>query len=71
MQVMFRFMGEQFVAVVDRQSLHVYDSGVCLDGADEELGLDALPVVIREAMQTGQLVITSRWMKGWLSPIKI
>lgn len=64
MEVMFRYLGEQFVAVVDQHTLHVYDSGICLDGADEELGLDALPVVIREAMHTGQIVITSRWRMG-------
>lgn len=57
MEVTFRYWGERFSAIVDTHTLHVYDSGICLDGADEMLGLDALPVVIREAAQTGQLVI--------------
>ncbi len=60
MDVTFRYRGEQFIAVVDAQSLHVYDAGICLDGADEELGLDALPSVISEAMDGGLLYITRR-----------
>ena len=60
LEVVFRFRGERFIAVVDWESLHVYDSGICLDGADEELGLDSLPSVIAEAMDGGVLNITRR-----------
>lgn len=58
LEVVFRFRGERFVALVDWFSLHVYDAGICLAGADEQLGLDALPSVIAEAMQDDLLVIT-------------
>jgi hypothetical protein len=60
LEVVFRFRGERFIAVVDWESLHVYDSGICLDGADEELGLDSLPSVIAEAMDSDVLHITRR-----------
>lgn len=60
MDVVFRYRGEQFIAVVDWETLHVYDSGICLDGADEQLGLDALPSVIAEAMDGDLLYITRR-----------
>src|SRR6185369_12658229 len=57
LEVAFEFMGERFVSVVDAITLHVYDSGVCLAGADELLTLDSLPGVIREAIDDGVLVI--------------
>ncbi len=60
LEVVFRFQGERFIAVVDWESLHVYDSGICLSGADEMLGLDSLPAVIAEAMDRGELNITRR-----------
>ncbi len=60
MEVSFRYLGERFVATVDWETLHVYDSGICLDGADEELGLDALPSVISEAIHGDLLYITRR-----------
>lgn len=60
LEVVFRFMDERFVAIVDWQTLHVYDSGICLDGHDEDLGLDSLPSVIAEAISTRQLHITNR-----------
>ncbi len=57
-EVTFMFMQERFISVVDAITLHVYDSGVCLAGADELVTLDALPAVIREAIEEGALVIT-------------
>jgi hypothetical protein len=60
LEVRFEFMGERFISVVDAISLHVYDSGVCLAGADEMVTLDSLPGVIREAIDTSRLVITRR-----------
>ena len=59
-EIVFRYLGEQFIAVVDWESLHVYDSGICLDGCDEMLGLDSLPSVILEAIETDRLHITRR-----------
>jgi hypothetical protein len=60
LEVAFEFMGERFISVIDAITLHVYDSGVCLAGADEMITLDSLPAVIREAIQTDLLVITRR-----------
>lgn len=59
-EVTFEFMHERFISVVDAISLHVYDAGVCLAGADELVTLDSLPGVIREAIHDGVLVITRR-----------
>jgi len=59
-EVTFRLRGQSFIAVVDPSTLHVYDSGICLSGHDEDLGLHALPAVILEAIETDQLHIT-RW----------
>lgn len=58
LEVAFEFMGERFISVIDAITLHVYDSGVCLAGADEMVTLDSLPGVIREAIETDALVIT-------------
>ena len=60
LEVVFEFMGERFISVVDAISLQVFDSGVCLAGADELVTIDSLPGVIREAIDTGRLVITRR-----------
>lgn len=60
LEVAFEFMGERFISVVDAITLHVYDSGVCLAGADELVTLDSLPGVIREAIHDDVLVITRR-----------
>lgn len=60
LEVVFRYRGEQFIASVDYETLHVYDSGICLSGADEDLGLDALPSVISEAIDDDLLHITRR-----------
>ena len=60
LEVAFQFMGERFLTVVDAISLQVIDSGVCLAGEDDLVTLDSLPGVIREAIETGRLVITRR-----------
>lgn len=60
LEVRFRFSGERFISIVDATTLHVFDAGICLDGADEELTLESLPSVIREAIDDGCLVITRR-----------
>jgi hypothetical protein len=60
LEVAFQFMGERFISVVDAITLQVIDSGVCLAGEDDLVTLDSLPGVIREAIDTGRLVITRR-----------
>jgi hypothetical protein len=59
-EVTFQFMGERFIAVADAISLQIIDAGVCLAGADQEVTLESLPSVIREAIETDVLVITRR-----------
>ncbi len=59
-EVTWEFMGERFISVIDAMTLQVYDSGVCLAGEDDLVTLDSLPGVIREAIDTGRLVITRR-----------
>ena len=58
LEVVFRYMGERFIATVDRQTLRVIDSGICLSGADRDLNLKSLPSAIKEAIETGALHIT-------------
>lgn len=60
LEVAFQFLGERFLSVVDALSLQVIDSGVCLSGEDQLVTLESLPGVIREAIETGRLVITRR-----------
>ncbi len=58
LEVTYAFMGERFISVVTSDSLQVLDAGICLAGADRELTLESLPSVIREAIETGVLVVT-------------
>jgi hypothetical protein len=59
LEVIFTFMNERFISLVDAATLQVIDSGICLGHppADEELTLESLPSVIREAIDTEALVI--------------
>lgn len=59
-EVRYAFLGERFITVVDGGTLNVLDAGICLSGADSELGLDAMPSVIREAIDEDHLNITRR-----------
>lgn len=58
LEVTYAFMEERFISIVDANSLQVVDAGVCLAGADSEVTLESLPSVIREAIDTGVLVVT-------------
>lgn len=58
LEVGFQFMGERFISVVHAHTLGVIDSGICLQGADQELTLDSLPSAIREAIECDMLHIT-------------
>jgi hypothetical protein len=59
LEVIFTFMDERFISVVNSQTLQVVDSGICLGHppADELITLESLPSVIKEAIDTGRLVI--------------
>ncbi|RKH67718.1 hypothetical protein [Corallococcus llansteffanensis] len=58
LEVVYAFMGERFVTVVESATLRVRDAGVCLAGADARVTLESLPSVLKEAIDTGELVIT-------------
>lgn len=58
LEVIFRVDGERFVALIRADTLQVLDAGICLSGHDEDLTLESLPGVIREAIQDEVLVIT-------------
>ena len=58
LEVTYRFQGERFLTVVDAATLRVVDAGICLAGADQLLTLESLPAAIREAIDSGSLVIT-------------
>ena len=64
LEVRYRFLGAGFETVVAAETLNVLDAGICLDGADGALTLESLPGVIREAVETGALVVT-RGRGGW------
>ncbi len=59
LEVVFAFMGERFISLVDEHTLQVIDSGICLGHPprDELVTLDSLPAVIKEAIDTDALVI--------------
>jgi len=58
LEVTFLYQGVRIIATSTPTPLHVYDSGICLAGADEELTLDSLPSVIKEAIDDDRLNIT-------------
>jgi hypothetical protein len=60
LEVRYSFLGERFITLVHAATLNVIDAGICLSGADRELGLDAMPSVIREAIDEDHLNITAR-----------
>jgi len=53
--VRFRFRERRFECVVDKHTLRIVDSGVCLVGNDTLFTLESLPGVIGEAMDTHRL----------------
>ena len=58
-EVVFAFMGERFIAIAHATTWQVFDSGICLGHPprDDLITLESLPSVIREAIETDQLVI--------------
>jgi hypothetical protein len=59
LEVIFTFMDERFISVVNMATLQVVDSGICLGHPprDELVTLESLPSVIKEAIDTDRLVI--------------
>ena len=58
LDVTYEVDGERIMSIVDIQTLQVIDPGVCLAGAHGVLTLDAMPSVIREAIEVDHLNIT-------------
>ena len=59
-EVTYTVDGTRVITTVAADSLQVIDPGVCLANAHRVLTLDAMPSVIREAIEEGRLVITRR-----------
>jgi hypothetical protein len=57
-EVRFLLRGERFSSLVHRDSLQVFDAGICLNGADREVTIESLPSVIIEGLETGQVYMT-------------
>jgi len=63
MVVQYRFRNRRFECVVDKNTMRIVDSGICLtshtDGTkgDTWLSLESLPPVVTEAIDTGKLVV--------------
>lgn len=59
LEVIFTFMDERFISIVNMATLQVVDSGICLGHppSDNLVTLESLPAVIREAIDTDRLVI--------------
>lgn len=62
MVVQYRFLHRRLECVVDKDTLRVIDSGVCLNDhhgtkGDNYFTLESLPAVINEAMERGRLVV--------------
>ncbi len=53
--VRYKLGARKFECVIDKTSLQIIDSGICLDGTDDELNLSSLPSAVQEAIDTGQL----------------
>jgi hypothetical protein len=60
LDVVYDVDGTRIISTVDIETLQVIDPGVCLAGAHRVLALDAMPSVIREAIEEDHLNITRR-----------
>lgn len=60
LDVIYEVDGNRIMSIVDIHSLQVLDPGVCLAGAHRVLTLDAMPSVVREAIEEDHLNITRR-----------
>ncbi len=60
LDVTYEVDGTRIISLVDAESLQVLDPGICLSGAHRVLTLDAMPSVVREAIEEHHLNITRR-----------
>lgn len=60
LDVIYDVDGNRIMSIIDIDSFQVLDPGVCLAGAHRVLTLDAMPSVIREAIEEDHLNITRR-----------
>jgi hypothetical protein len=60
LDVTYEVDGTRIVSIVDAGTLQVIDPGICLAGAHGVLTLDAMPSVVREAIEQDHLNITRR-----------
>jgi hypothetical protein len=60
LDVTYEVDGTRILSIVDAATLQVLDPGICLSGAHRVLTLDAMPSVVREAIEDGVLNITRR-----------
>lgn len=60
LDVVYTVDGVRIHSIVDADSLQVIDPGICLAGAHRVLTLDAMPSVVREAIEVDHLNITRR-----------
>ncbi len=60
LDVTYEVDGTRIISLVDAHTLQVIDPGVCLSGEHRVLTLDAMPSVIREAIEEDHLNITRR-----------
>ncbi|MEP6862452.1 MAG: hypothetical protein ABJE66_17645 [Deltaproteobacteria bacterium] len=60
LDVTYDVAGTRIISMVDAETLQVLDPGICLSGAHGVLTLDAMPSVVREAIEEDHLNITRR-----------
>ncbi len=60
LDVTYEVDGTRIMSIVDAGTLQVIDPGICLSGAHRVLTLDAMPSVVREAIEEDHLNITRR-----------
>jgi hypothetical protein len=60
LDVTYEVDGTRIMSLVDSETLQVIDPGICLSGAHRVLTLDAMPSVVREAIEESHLNITRR-----------
>jgi hypothetical protein len=60
LDLVYEVDGTRILSIVDAETLRVIDPGICLSGAHGVLTLDAMPSVVREAIEEDHLNITRR-----------
>ena len=60
LDITYEVDGSRIMSLVDARTFQVIDPGICLSGAHRVLTLDAMPSVVREAIEENHLNITRR-----------